>query len=163
MKILIVLSVVQTGLLLFLLGQSLSSGSALEKTAVGGRETAADIDLGESPQSSSSGGPADRLSEARLRAIIQEEMAGLLAVLPKAVPEEPVAVAATSAIDETEYRYQLAAVTQKLDLYESVGAISDNEMHDLQSQIMALEEPDRTEAMTRLVQALNSGTLKGRF
>lgn len=158
MKALVVLSILQVGLLLFLLGKSVSLEDRLDAMATDSSASAESETLPEQRQ------PTDfdeHLTEPQLRAIVREELAAQLAAASGAEPETP--PAAAPAVDATQYRYQVREVTQKLDLFQSVGAISDNEMHDLQSAIMALEEPERTAAMRRLIRALNSGELKGRF
>ena len=159
MKILILLAALQTGLLLSLLTTTLSTDGKPDATDMTTPVAAANVDPARLPRGSSD---CDRLTEAQLRAMFSEELTAQLAAARRSDMEGS-AVEDAAPASETGYRYQLAAVTQKLDLYESVGVVSDEEMHELQSEIMALNEPHRTAALRRLVRALNSGTLKGRF
>jgi hypothetical protein len=158
MKALVVLSVLQVVLLLFLLGKSALLEDRLDAMENDG---AAGVEFGAPTQNRQGAQPGEHLTGLQLRAIVREELAAQLVASTEAEPEARPADVGEA--DDPQYQYQVREVTQKLDLYQSVGAISDNDMHDLQSEIMALQEPERTAAMRQLIRALNSGDVKGRF
>ena len=54
-------------------------------------------------------------------------------------------------------------VTQRLDEYLSSGYIPEDEMENLLKQMAQLAQSDRQTAFTRLVQAMNNGSLEAHF
>ena len=162
MKTLTILGLVQTAILLFLLGKIVLFE---EETTVAGpaeQNTLVSEDLTKTQSQSSSSDINIYPDEDRLRQIIREELAAQLAALP-GTDSRNLATVAAGQIDEAEYQYRFESVTQKLDLYESVGSISDIDMQNLLSEIMTLNEAHRKQALSRLMRALNSGALKGRL
>ena len=162
MKALIVLIVIQTGVLLLMFGKIVAIEEEMALAMPAEHNTLASDDVSGMQSQVTFGEAHEYLDEARLRLIVREELAAQLAILPGADMQKPVIIAADP-IEVAEYQYQFDSVTQKLDIYESVGSISEVDMHNLQSEIMALNEADRVEALSRLVKALNAGTLKGRL
>jgi hypothetical protein len=161
MKTLTILALVQTGILLILLGKTVIFEEELTvaENAEQGPLVNAPIDDRPNDSHVTSDYYPD---ENQLRTIIREELATQLTTLRHSDSQMPDTIAANPT-DEVEYQYQLELVAQKMDVYESVGTISDTDMHNLQSEIMALNEADRVEALSRLVRAMNAGTLKGRL
>jgi hypothetical protein len=162
MKALVTLSLLQLGLLLFLflristLENELHSQGSPEY----GNSTKRKSYEARPSTSESTGDYASLVHE--LRTIVRQELSAQLAALPAVAATAPTAVAPDS-IDETEYQYQLQSVMQKMDLYESVGNISQSDMHNLQSEIMTLNAADRKQALSRLARAMNSGAVKGQL
>ena len=162
MKTLTILGLVQTAILLFLLGKI---GLFEEESTVAWpaeQNTLVSEDPTNTQSQSNSSDTYTYPDEERLRQIIREELVAQLAALPGADSQKPATVAA-GPIDEAEYQYQFESVTQKLDLYVSVGSVSDIDMQNLLSEIMTLNEADRKQALSRLMRAMNSGALKGRL
>jgi hypothetical protein len=54
-------------------------------------------------------------------------------------------------------------VSQQIDYFVSVGSITSSEMSRLQSDIARLAGAERERLLRKVVAALNSGQLKGRF
>jgi hypothetical protein len=100
--------------------------------------------------------------EARLRQIIREELRAHPAT--GANSDQRVAKSATPNPDiKPESSFQLDRVSQKIDYFSSVGHISEVEMGNLEMEIAKLDPVDRREMLRKLTQALNSGTIEGRF
>lgn len=159
MKTVTALGVLQVTLLLLLLGQSQWSADEADRSAANTTVTAASGGSSET----GTGARAYLLTEADLRRVVREELAARLATATMPDTKASASAPVADGREDREYRYQLAAATRELDLYRSVGVISESEMHDLQSSILELEEGDRSELMQQLVRALNSGAVKGRF
>jgi hypothetical protein len=100
------------------------------------------------------------LSEAELRRIVREELAPLIAGLAGADGAKSQVAAARS---EADNKRQLDLVTQQLDRYIRDGVISDADMASLQIEIGKLDNAGRHEMLSKLVGAINSGTLHGRL
>ena len=112
----------------------------------------------------------DHLTEEWLRRIIRDELAmqiersGLRADVPG--PQEragssPVPESGTT--DANFDPYAADAIDRRIDYFISVGAINEADMRQLQSDIAKLSPSDRRRMLTKLVSALNSGTLDGRM
>jgi len=162
MKALILLIVIQTGVLLLMFGKIVAIEKEMAPAMPSEHNTLASDGFSGKQSQETSGEAFKYLNEARMRLIVREELAAQLAILPGADVQKP-AIIAADPIDQAEYQYQFESVTQKLGIYESIGSISDSDMQALQSEIMMLNEADRVEALSRLVRAMNAGTLKGRL
>ena len=156
------MSLLQIGVLLFLFARVVAIEDSAYASAPMQNDNAAGNDSYDSRPDSSRNVQYDSTIEPRLRTIVREELAAQLADLRTANTQVATAIAAEE-LDEGEYQYRVSSVSQQLDIYESVGSISEDDMHKLQSEIMTLNEADREEALSRLVRALNSGALKGRL
>ena len=102
------------------------------------------------------------LDEMELRRIIREE----LAAHPPAIATSQTAEESNVAADsprEPGNKQRLEAVNRQLDDYIGAGAISESEMEALQSEIASLDKAGRHEMLGKLVRAMNSGSLQGRF
>ena len=160
MKTLTILGLVQTGILLVLLGKIVLFE---EETTVAGHaeeNTLVSDDLTNTQSQSNSSDTSSYADEDRLRQIIREE----LAAQPdgRFGPAKQVdAVFASSSTDNAENQYQRERVAQQLNYYMSVGSVSDADMQELQGEIAKLDEASRTEMLRKLTRALNSGQLEG--
>lgn len=116
--------------------------------------------------------PSAYLSEDRLRQIVREELSAQLERLrrdassPKGAVDSDdnaslVSVSRTAASPSAPGARE--AVSLRIDYYLSAGTISDTEMASLQTEIAGLGDEDRKLMLSRLVSAMNSGQLKGRF
>ena len=101
------------------------------------------------------------ITEHRLRQIIQEELQSHLGQRDLNGSQEEAQLSAGRDADGAVAAAQRDFVLGKLDYYSSVGSISSAEMAQLQMEIVKLDESGRTEMMSRLNRALNSGALKG--
>ena len=107
-------------------------------------------------------GAAQIVDEERLRRVIREELAQQ--------HNRPASVHDTSAAQSAPPRAATAAdiqrrdnIAQRIEAYAAMGAISDTQMMELQTDIARLDPASRRQMMSRLVRALNSGDLKGRL
>ena len=110
------------------------------------------------PLASTPSSAAASVDEERLRTVIREELARLQvegAGAPPAVASKP----RNPSVD----RQRRDAIEQRIDAYSSVGSITDAEMTELQAEIAKLDESGRKQMMSKLIRALNSGDIKGRF
>ena len=150
MRFLVAASLVQTACLLFLVIHALGETGAqpvVQRAAVveGGR--------GVTPGHV----PAAVTDEALLRQIIREE----IAALDDDVGSNATSETRTTARSPEEVRYQRAYVSDQIDYYASVGAISPEQMHELQREIAALDEAGRREMLSKLTRAMNAGRIEG--
>jgi hypothetical protein len=108
-------------------------------------------------------GAAQIVDEERLRRIVREELAQqhnrpASGHDTSAAQSAPPPRAATAA--DLQRRDNIA---QRIEAYAAMGAISDTQMMELQTDIARLDPASRRQMMSRLVRALNSGDLKGRL
>lgn len=101
------------------------------------------------------------LTEHRLRQIIQEELRSHLADKDLGSSQQEAQLPKGRDVDGDMVAAQRDFVLGQLDYYSSVGSISSAEMAQLQMEIAKLDASGRTEMMSRLNRALNSGALKG--
>ncbi len=161
MKTITILSLVQTGILLILLG----------KIVLFEEESTVPGDAGQNALVSN---PFDRASigtraavnnypdENQLRRIVREELAAQLGTL--SATGAPMDSADVSAVrDEVKDQDQRERVAQQLNYHTSVGSISVRDMQVLQGEIAKLDAASRTEMLGKLTRALNSGQLDGRL
>lgn len=161
MKTLTILSLLQTGILLILLGrfvlfeeQSTVPVDAEQSTLVSSPFDAPSTD-----------GHASAVyypDENQLRKIVREELAAQLGTLSEANAQNDSA-AVLEPVDEAKYQYQRELVAQQLNYHTSVGRISDTDMQKLQMEIAKLDEAGRREMLGKLTRAMNSGELDGRL
>lgn len=165
LKMLAVLSVLQFGLLVFLLGKVAGVDTQLERlTTVGGAQTSL---------RDTSGQPVVDFavdnyisSESELRSIVREELAAQLSTMSgvAAGSASPQTVAYKSdPAEQARNQKQFESVTQKIEYYESVGTISEFQMQQLQSEIVKLSPAARKEAFTLLMRTMSSGALEGQL
>jgi hypothetical protein len=96
--------------------------------------------------------------EARLRSVIREELTRL-----QAQPLQRARLPATGrARKESDDRLS-QALAQQIETYRAIGTITDEQMQELQTGIVQLDPSSRLELMSKLIQALNSGEMKGRL
>lgn len=55
------------------------------------------------------------------------------------------------------------AIAQQIETYRGLGTITDAQMQELQAEIAHLDAASRSQMMSRLIRALNSGDIKGRL
>ena len=108
-----------------------------------------------------SGSGNELLAEHRLRQIIQEELRSHLADMELNGSQQEAQLPTGREVDGAVVAAQRDFVLEQLDYYSSVGSISSAEMAQLQMEIAKLDARGRTEMMSRLNRALNSGALKG--
>ena len=157
MKTLMTLSVLQTIGLAVLIIQLFGNGrqSAPERQAQ-------NAGAATSPQSMHApDGDALFADEKRLRNIVREELARLQ--VPPNTPSSASPARRVHARDEPTHLQQQQLIAQQIETYRAVGAITDEQMQELQVDIAQLDEESRREMMSRLIRALNSGELKGRL
>ena len=103
----------------------------------------------------------------QLRTIVREEIASALLPFSTAELSRKSSSTATDANEDSEenqdYQNELKILEDELDYYISQGSISDQEMAALQLQLARLDQSGRKHIMQKLVRALNSGDLSGRF
>lgn len=162
LKVLTILSVIQTCLLILLFSRT----TALESEVASQSPNAPSVPSGNSFLSpsvdSSSGDAFSSIDEFQLRQIIREELGAYAATSSN--PDGRVSESATYDPDTAAKRQvQLDLVSQKIEYYSSLGSISEIEMGDLEMEIARLDAAGRREMLRKLTQALNSGTLDGRF
>lgn len=104
------------------------------------------------------GSPANSASLRQIQAMLRQELALLTA--PPAVTVIPAVTDPQDLIDR-ELLFDL--VDQEVDFYINHGAISNQEMSNLQLEIAKLDPSGKKQAMSRLVKAINSGQLDGRL
>src|SRR5262245_39293325 len=104
---------------------------------------------------------APGVGEERLRTIVREELARVRD-LPAASGDTEPQVPAVHRNPSADLRRR-EAVAQQIENYRAVGAITDAQMEELQSDIAQLDEASRKQMMSRLIRALNSGDIKGRL
>ena len=150
MKTLIVLSVMQT------------IGIAALVVHAFRAERPAPDPLANPPAAAIAPGAAQIVDEERLRRVIREELAQQ--------HNRPASGHDTSAAQSAPPRAATAAdlqrrddIAQRIEAYAAMGAISDTQMMELQTDIARLDPASRRQMMSRLVRALNSGDLKGRL
>jgi len=160
-KLFVLLGAVQTALLLAALvkviGLEGTIAEEIAKPATATKETMATVDVLGQPTAMT-----QPISENRLRQIVREELRSQSKVNRasqegSSIDEEPVAVSAA----EFQRRYESAV--QDLDYYLEQGEISDVDMAKLQMDIAMLDPEARTQMLSRLTRAINSGELRGRF
>jgi hypothetical protein len=101
-----------------------------------------------------------RGDEARLRNVIREELTRLHA---QAQPLQRTRLPATvRARKESDDRLS-QELAQQIETYRAMGTITDEQMQELQTGIAQLNPPSRQALMSKLIQALNSGEMKGRL
>ena len=159
MKTIIVLSLVQTAVLIILLGKFVLFEQDTTVAAHIEKDTVASMPLND---------PAtDRtvvyyMDDDQLRQIIREELGAQLD--GRSGPDEETdAFMASNTSDPSAYQYQREQVAQQLEYHTSVGSISDTDMQKLQGDIAKLDAAGRTEMLRRLTRALNTGGLDGRL
>ena len=157
MKTLTVLVLVQTGVLLLLFFKIVAIEKEMPATRYADSNTAPSDALPVDAQSSQRNSYP---SEIQLRNIIREEFEAYLVAGSGSIDNEQVAMAAE--LNYTaENQYQLDAVAQELDYFESVGRISEMEMQNIQMDIAKLHKSDRGQMLKRLVRTMNTGDVKG--
>ena len=104
------------------------------------------------------------LTDDAMRRILREELVAALtehSVMP-ARPTEPLHQD-QDAPDDAEIGYLRDSLELEIQYYIDRGEISDVEMRVLQQEMIRLPAADRRELLARLVQAMNSGELKGQL
>ncbi len=161
MKTLTILSLVQTGILLILLGKIVLFEEESTVTGDVGRNTLVS-------------NPFDRVStdshatatyypdENQLRKIVREELAAQLGSLSVSSAPKDTAIVAELR-DEVKDQNQRELVAQQLEYHTSVGSISEMDMQKLQGEIAKLDKASQKEMLGKLTRALNSGQLDGRL
>lgn len=100
--------------------------------------------------------------ETRLRQIIREELEAY-AALDANSSKRPDSYAETTTRNNAEYRYQKEYVERQIAYFKSLGEISNSDMQEMQREIVKLNTSDRQEMLNKLIQALNSGEIKGQL
>ena len=160
MKLLSGLLIAQVLLTLFVIGKLIDIDSRIDRyEGTTDRPTAAAKEFVEL-QSDFAPNSTSGLSKDELRKIIRQEL-----VAHSSTPSHPVAGehrdSSSKKVDSPDYQYVFERVSQELDYYESVGAISKMEMAELQAQIAGLQASDRQQMLNRLTQSMNAGRING--
>jgi hypothetical protein len=171
LKAVLALTVLQTGLIAFLLIDRGAAGPRSDPVVPAGQpEAGARGPLAHGSREALS--PESPLSEQALRRIVREELADrvdrILLEREAAVDTEMPTQARPNtpdALDEPAPAdpYEVEHVSQQIDYFVSVGSITSSEMSRLQSDIARLAGAERERLLRKVVAALNSGQLKGRF
>ena len=103
------------------------------------------------------------MTESELRRIIQEELRSHIYRIGLNSSQQETPLPVVQKVDDAVMESRRDFVLGQLDYYSSVGSISSAEMAQLQMEIAKLNENGRTEMMSRLNRALNSGVLKGNY
>jgi len=160
LKILTILGLVQTSILLLLLGKIMLLEEEAAVAGRAGQSTLVNHDLTNSRSQSNSRNTNVYADEDRLRQIIREE----LAAQPGGgfAPANQVdTVAASNPTNTAENQRQRELVTQQLEYFSSVGNISNMDMQKLQGEIAKLDNAGRKEMLGKLTRAMNSGQIDG--
>jgi hypothetical protein len=159
MKTIIVLSLVQTAVLIILLGKFVlfEQGSNVTEHA---EQEALVSEPFDDPATDSTA--IYYLDDKQLRQIIREELAAQLDG-SSGTDEKTDASTASNVTDHSEIQYQRELVAQQLEYHTSVGSISDTDMQMLQGEIAKLDAAGRKEMLGKLTRALNTGGLEGRL
>ena len=162
MKFLLVLTLLQTVLLLVLFGKILGVENRLLLTENPDRLAQANPVVDTFPSVVDPGHSNSFPNEFQLRQIIREELGEHRDGQRQTGSREGTAVA-DSSMDVAETRRRYEQVEQQLNYFSSVGSISEVEMQKLQGEIATLDKESRREMLGRLTRALNSGELEGRL
>ena len=158
MRVLTVLSVLQTLGILVLVGHSFRDTSRVTEASSPARRVDRVVTL--------SGTHVEEATEAaveqRLLRSIREELARLQdqlhtqdVVASPAVAERP--------RNESTSREERDAVAQRIENYRAMGSISEVQMLELQAAIVRLDAGSRKQLMSRLIRAWKSGEINGRL
>lgn len=146
MKLLVVLSALQTAAIVFLL---LTAPSRLQDAVA--TPAAAPVEL--------------TGQEERFRRIVREELAARDAQMPRATGDaRSDATAQTRTLDPiaaADQRAQLDLVTGQLEHYKRQGYMSPIEMQNYQADIARLDPASRKQMLSNLVRAMNAGEIRG--
>ena len=156
MKTLVTLSVLQAIGLAVLIIHSFGNGPQSAPS-----QQPQNVGAATSPQSMHApDGDALLADEKRLRNIVREELARL-----QVQQDTPSSASArrVHARDESTRLQQQQFVAQQIETSRAVGAITEEQMHELLVDIAQLDEESRREMMRRLIRALNSGEFQGRL
>ena len=161
MKTITILSLVQTAILLILLGKIVFFEE--ESTISGDAEQYASVNNPfDAPSTDGHVATAYYPDENQLRQIIREELGAQLD--GRSGPDEETdSFKESNTSDHPEYQYQRELVAEQLEFHTSVGSISDTDMQRLQGDIAKLDAAGQKEMLGRLTRALNAGQLDGRL
>ena len=166
MKTITVIGIIQLVLILILLikvaelDQQLSSNLASTNLAASAQATTTN------PMPVPSTNAPEIQEEKILRKLIREELRAQLNEHMNEHTKPTPQIAddnAPEAVSDAEYQYRLVAVSQTLDYYLEQGRISDAEMSSLQSEIARLDPEGRSQLLSQIARAINSGKLEGEF
>lgn len=160
MRTLHILSVVQIAALLFLFGKLSDIDSTMNAAANAGQNSLTDEDLAIAQSQRNPNDIQPYPGEDRLRQIIRDELQALelLAIEgQQPTPDEGPSVT----VGPAEAVASRDAVANRLAYYRSKGSVSSAEMQALQIDIARLDPSSRTEFLSELNRAMNSGELKG--
>jgi 4-hydroxyphenylpyruvate dioxygenase-like putative hemolysin len=159
MKTIIVLSLVQTAVLIFLLGKFVLFEQDTNVTERAVQNTVVSESVYDPASDRST---IYYMDDNQLRQIIREELAAQLGG-SSGTDKNTDASIASNVTDHSEIQYQRELVAQQLEYHTSVGSISDADMQKLQGDIAMLDAAGRTEMLGKLTRALNTGGLDGRL
>lgn len=157
-RLLIGLTVVQAGLLLWLVARVISIEEKIAVSEPTPAVTPSAKIYAAAPQHQPVKQHNTFPDESELRNIIREELSAF------ATPTEQQSLPAKPPPQYSdENRYQLEHVSQLLDYYSSAGTIPAGEMEKLQMEIAKLHPKDRQKMMSRFARSMNSGEINGRL
>lgn len=162
MKALLLLSLVQTVCIVFLIFKVVDGGNVADIPAQAAQTAPALENSANLPAQDHSTGAYRFPDESRLRQIIREELEFHSSIVAGADAQAG-SPATSRPRNEAEDRYQKEYVDQQIAYYKSVGAITNEEMQDLQREIARLNKADQKEVLSKLMRALNSGEIKGQL
>jgi hypothetical protein len=162
MNTLTVLILLQTGVLLLLLGKVVAIEKEMPVAEYKDQNTLVSDVFDVLPADAYSSESYSYPTEIQLRHIIREELRSHFDSQPEPGNQAKSATALSST-DTSEYHHRRELVVQQLDYHTSVGSISNADMQKLQGDIAKIDEAGRREMLGKLTRAMNSGELEGRL
>ena len=159
MRVLITLSLLQTFGIVLLVVHAFGDPGQLGPEQRLGNSASPAISEPDTPGRAQGSAPLG--DEEHLRNIIREELAQLR-VRPTQATNGSAKLSARSHDDPAAHSQQ-ELIAQQIETYKAVASITDEQMQELQTGIAQLDAAGRRQMMGKLVQALNSGELKGRL
>ena len=98
------------------------------------------------------------MDEQRLRSLIREELASELRVSSRR--NDAHAAMQAPARDEAADQRRREFVGQQIEMYRSVGSMTEQQAQDLQAEILQLDPASRRQALSILVSAINAGQIR---
>lgn len=162
MKTLIALGIIQLAAIFWLFTKIVDLDHRLDHASATPQPSAFTKQAGPAANTDNSADVRSSIDEDRLRQIIREE---LIVQFENHALSQPQASrsAAAAPLDPAEMAERREQLSQQLQYYVSVGRISDAEMQRLQIDIAKLDAKGRTEMLSELTRALNSGRLEGQL
>ena len=137
-KVLTVIALVQTVILLFLIGKTVANEDELHSTELARHSAPAGDRSYDPPTPAYASQSQHDLNATQVRTILQEELRAYFGAASEPAVQQHSAIASNS-IDDAEFQYQRELVAQQLLYHTSVGSISTADMQILQGGIAKLD------------------------